>query len=358
MKIAKPTVILVLALALGSCAREQPPEAVEVVRPVKTLVVGGEAVRPVSYPGHVEAASQVDLSFRVAGPLLEFPTLEGQLVQQRQLLARIDPRDFQFRRDAAKADFDRADADLRRFSALYERQAVSQAQLDQARAAREVAQARLQDATSALEDTYLRAPYRGLVAETFVENFQEVRAGQPILSLIDVARVDVVVDAPESVLAQVSRPQLGRITARFDSAPNQEFDLRLKEVATQADPRTQTFRVTFQMPQPEQVNVLPGMTAAVTRYPPSGGAGAETPILVPAVAVFADPAGAPTVWIVDSQTMTVSARAVTTGPLAGTESIHILSGLSSGDRIAVTGVAQLREGMKIRELTELEGYRR
>ncbi|HXV59222.1 MAG TPA: efflux RND transporter periplasmic adaptor subunit [Vicinamibacteria bacterium] len=346
---------VVVMMTLAACAAEQTAEVKELVRPVKTLVVGGAGARPASYPGRVEAASQVNLSFRVGGPLLELPVLEGQVVRNGELLARIDPRDFQIRLDAAKADFERADADLRRFSALYEKEAVSQAQLDQARATRNVAQAQVEDAEASLRDTYLRAPYRGQVAETFVENFEEVRAGQPILSLIDVNEVKVVVDAPEGVLAQVSRPQLGRITARYDSAPEREFDLTLREVATQADPRTQTYRVTFQMPQPGGLNVLPGMTATVTRYPSEGASGA---MVVPAVAVFADASGAPHVWVVDSQAMTVASRAVTTGELTGSDSIVIASGLQPGERIATTGVAQLSEGMKIRELSELEGYQR
>jgi RND family efflux transporter MFP subunit len=340
-------------LALAACSRQPATEEVELVRPVKTLVVGGTAARPTSYPARVEAVSQVNLSFRVGGPLLTFPALEGQLVREGELLARIDPRDFQIRLDAAKADFDRADADLRRFSALYEKEAVSQAQLDQASAARDVARARLDDAEANLRDTSLRAPYRGLVAERFVENFEEVRPGQPVLSLIDVTQVKIVVDAPEAVLAQVSRPQVGRISARFDTAPQREFELRLREVATQADPRTQTYRVTFQMPQPEGVNVLPGMTATVTRYPSAESAAT---LVVPAVAVFADVSGSSHVWTVDTQAMTVSSRAVTTGELAGSDSILITAGLEPGERVAVTGVSQLREGMKVRELSEVEGY--
>jgi hypothetical protein len=48
---------------------------------------------------------------------------------------------------------------------------------------------------------------------------------------------------------------------------------------------------------------------------------------------------------------------VTTGDLTGTDSIQILEGLESGEKIAITGVAQLREGMQVRDLSELEGYK-
>jgi RND family efflux transporter MFP subunit len=156
-----------------------------------------------SFPGRVEATNQVDLAFRVGGPLIEFPVREGQFVRQGQLVARIDPRDFQIRLNAARADFERAEADFRRFSALYEKEAISQAQLDQSRATRDVAAASVDDAEASLSDTDLRAPFSGQIGETFVENFQDVQAKQAILSLIDTSFVDIVVDVPEALLATV-----------------------------------------------------------------------------------------------------------------------------------------------------------
>ena len=80
--------------------------------------------------------------------------------------------------------------------------------------------------------------------------------------------------------------------------------------------------------------------------------------VIPAIAVFGDEAGISHVWVVDKETMKVQKRKVKTGDLTGTDSIEILEGLGPGERIAITGVAQLREGMQVRDLGELEGYRR
>jgi multidrug efflux pump subunit AcrA (membrane-fusion protein) len=62
--------------------------------------------------------------------------------------------------------------------------------------------------------------------------------------------------------------------------------------------------------------------------------------------------------VVDKETMKVQKRKVTTGDLTGTDSIQILSGLKPGEKIALTGVTLLREGMQVRDLGELEGYGR
>lgn len=354
-----PLTVLVFAGFLAACAEEAPP-AEPVVRPVKTLTVGVSDGAPLSFPGRVRASNQVDVSFRVAGPLIELPVVEGDVVERNQLLARIDPRDFRIRLEAARAEQERAEADFQRYSALYEKEAVSQAQLDQARAVRDRTRAALEDAQAALDDTYLRAPFAGRIGARFVENFEVVQPQQPIVSLIDTSNVDIVFDAPESLLARVSEDtpeeERGRIVATFDTAPGREYELRLKEVATQADPRTQTYRVTFTMRQPEELNVLPGMTAIVQRYPT--GSGGDGAVVIPAVAVFSDEAGNPHVWIVDTSAMTVTARTVTTGEFSGTDGIEILDGLSPGETIAVTGVSQLREGDQVSRLSDMEGYQR
>ena len=79
---------------------------------------------------------------------------------------------------------------------------------------------------------------------------------------------------------------------------------------------------------------------------------------LPAYAVFADDTGASHVWVLEPEAMTVHRRAVKTGQLTGTESIEVVDGLSAGEVIAVTGVARLREGMKVRDLATVEGFDR
>ena len=342
-----------VSVVLSGCGRDKVVERAPVVRAVKVVTVGGDSAQSRAFPGMVEASDQVDLSFRVGGPLIEFPVLEGDFVTKGQMAARIDPRDYRIRLDAARAEVERAEADFRRYSALYEKDAVSKAQLDQALAARDVARAQEEDAAANLDDTYLRAPFSGRIAEAFVENFQDVTAREPILSLISVTQVKIVVDIPENLVARFKATQReSRFVARFDAAPGQEFAARPSEVATQADPRTQSFRVTFTLPQPEGINVLPGMTATVVRYPPPGE---SIEIVVPAVAIFADETGSPHVWIVDRATGAVERRSVRTGKLSDTDSIVVLEGLVLGEDVAVSAVSRIRDGMTVRPIEEVSG---
>jgi RND family efflux transporter MFP subunit len=318
------------------------------------MTVGGLAGgAELTFPGRVAAGEQVDLAFRVGGPLIEFRVEEGAKVAKGQVVARIDPRDFRIRVDGAQAEFDKAEADIERLSALYEKDAASKAQLDQVRAARGVAKAALDDAQADLGDTALRAPFAANIGKTFVENFQDVRAKQPILSLVGLDTVEIKVDLPESIIARLRAGEEGKVDvfARFDAAPDRDFPLELTELAAQADPRTQTYQATLVMPQPEGINILPGMTSTVHLQIEATDE-MESMIAVPAVAVSAGDSGAAHVWVVDPDTMTVHQRAVTTGELIGTDRIQIVDGLTGGEMIATSAVKRLREGMAIRKMDE------
>ena len=79
--------------------------------------------------------------------------------------------------------------------------------------------------------------------------------------------------------------------------------------------------------------------------------------IVPAIAVVADAAGNPNIWVVDKDTLKVQRRTVKTGDLTGTDSIEIIDGLKSGESIAISGVSRLREGMRVSDLSKMKGYK-
>lgn len=335
--------------ALFGCGAEEVVVREPVVRPVKTLVVGGAGDERLSFPGTVQASDRAELAFRVAGPLVELPVDEGDAVRRGQFLARIDPRDFEIALAQARAAYEQGEADYARYKNLYERNAVPLAEFEFRRAARDVAAASYDQAQSNLRDTALVAPFTGRIGRKYVQNFEDVVAKEPILSLHDISTVEVVIDVPESVMATFRNPSNAAFTASFSSAPGSEFALKLEEAAAEADPQTQTFQVTFSMPQPDELRVLPGMTAEVALDIQAGDDVAEgAEILIPADAVFASANGEPRVWVVDTNALTVQSRNVRVGAVTGESSIRVLEGLERGETIAVAAVHQLQDGSKIR----------
>jgi len=357
------TVCLALLSACGQS--EEPAKTVETVRPVKLMKVGGSlAGKTRKLPGTVRAADRVDLAFQVPGTLVELPVKEGQTVKKGTLVARIDPRDYETNLRNAEGVLAKAEAGLAYTIAEYKRYvnvketdagAVSDSMVSLKRAAEKVARADLQSAKATvaaaedqLEYTRLKAPFDGVIAQKYVDNFKEVQAKEAVLSLQNVTDVEVIIDVPELMIAPI-RKTLPRFYAEFTADPIRRFELQIKEFATQADSVTQTYRVVLAMPAPSGIRILPGMTVNVAiEFTEEAEAGAE--ILIPAIAVFADDAGHSQVWVVDPQTMKAQRREVTTGDLSGSDSIRIVSGLNADETIAISGVSTLSEGQTVRAL--------
>lgn len=353
----------VIVLLLSSCGKEE-EKAVkpEVVRPVKIMTLtSGAAELSRALPGVVRATQRVDLAFQVPGRLIELPIQEGQDVKQGQLLARLDPKDFDSNLRTAEGQMAKAQASLEYSRTEYQRYqrirdadpgAVSEAMISQRRARVDVAQADIQSAKAAvqlakdqLSYTKLFAPFEGVVAVRYVDNFRYLQAKERVLSLQKISDIEILVDLPEMDVAVV-RKGTAKLHAEFAAAPGKRFELKVKEFAKEADPKTQTYRLVLEMPAPKEIRVLPGMTATVSAE--IRLAEEEKKMTIPAVAVLADDQGNPGVWVVEKDKMTVHRRKVTTGNLTGKDSIEILSGLQPGEMIAVSGVGQLREGMKVR----------
>lgn len=351
--------LILLPLVLGSgCGKKDEGEPVEIVRPVKTAVVEGFAEGEQTFPGRVDAGSKLLVSFRVPGRIVELPVRKGEAVDKGQLIARLDPRDYEIAVEEAKATFQRAESDFQRYKRLYETDAVPLADLDQRRSDRDVARARLDEAEKNLGYTYLRAPFAGMIGDRYVENHMDIQAQEQVVDLNDTTIVEVKINASENLVAMIQQfaPQLDiKVYAEYDARPGKRYQLTLKEIAARADPQTQTFQVVFVMPQPGDIALLPGMTALVRMIASiKPGASIDVPISVPAIAVKTSPGGDKVVWVVDAENMTVHSRKVSVGSMRGAESIEILEGLESGERVVIAGLAQLSEGMKVRFWEEQE----
>ena len=367
-----------LAAIFAACAgiegfrqlREPKPEP-EIVRPVRTVRLDGGAVENVHrYFGTVQGAQRVNLSFRVSGPLLELPVEKGVAVKKGDLLGRVDPRDFRTRLTQAqavlaqaRAQYNDAATNFKRYDALYRQKVIAAAQYDAyktqlnvARSAVQQAEAQARTAADALRDTELRAPFDGVVVDRMAEKFQDVLPKQPVLSLQEISTLEIHFAVPDKdvlsapVPAGIDARDLARyaasfgMEARFDAIGGRAFPVRLKEFAAQADPRTKTYPVTVVMPQPEGARVLPGMAVTVTVDFSAGAA--ENRFLVPEPAVLAGENGARWLWrFEDGQVRRVP---VTVAGWKGAQLEVSGEGLRDGDLIVTAGVHFLKDGQKVR----------
>lgn len=350
--------VLTLSGLLSACGPEPVAERAEVARPVKTITLGAAAGgATLQIPGSVFAAQSAELAFEVSGRMLERMVEEGQIVTAGEVVAKLDARDYVAQSDRARARRDTAKADYDRYAKAFESNAVTGQQVSQAKGQFDVMQAELDVAQKALDDCELRAPFNGRIARRLVDDFANVYAKKAVLILQDESSLELRVDVSERDWAQgdasVPRDQLTeKIKPRVQiaSLPGRLFPAYVKELSASADPVTRTYKVTFGFESPADANVSPGMTGSVIvdRYrknlPGSGG------IAIPSNAVVADNTGSPIVWVVDPSSMRVARRPVELGEMAA-DNVNIISGLSSGEQIVVSGVNSLTENMLVRKLT-------
>lgn len=213
--------------------------------------------------------------------------------------------------------------------------------------------ARVVEASQALQDTTLTAPFDGIIAQRFVEENQTVQVRQPIVKFQDVDEVEVAVDVPENLMvADLRSADIVQLMAEFSAAPGLQFPVRITEIAQRADPITQTFRVRTGLKAPPDINLLPGMTATVTiSYRRANVLGNR--IMVPISAVIQDGPGRSAAWVVGVDGK-VERREVRLGDASGGQ-IEVTEGLQPGDRIAISGTSLIRAGMKVRDLGDALG---
>lgn len=352
------TLSLLFVALIVACGKEVVEEAAEVARPIKMITIGaGTGGATLEIPGSVFAAQSAELAFEVPGRMMARMVEEGQIVKAGEVVARIDARDYVSKRDRAKANRDTAKADYDRYAKAYESFAVTEQQVSLSKGQMDVAQAELAVAAKALEDTSMRAPFDGRIAKRLVDDFANVRSKQPVMILQDESSLELRVAVAERdwvrTKSGASREELTkRINPRIEIASlrGRYFPAHLKEMSTTADPITRTYEVTFGFDSPSDANVSPGMTGrVVVDLAAQNDASALGPLSIPSGSIAADEAGNPFVWVVDSSSMRVHKQPVELGELSG-DSAAILSGLSGGEQIVVSGVNSLSDNMLVRNM--------
>lgn len=346
-KLSFATLILASSLILSAC--EEPPQTYTASsRPVKTIVIGNDILSDTrTFPAVVDAIQKADISFRVSGKVKKVLVKEGDEVKKGEVLAELDPVDFDIKFKDRKASYDTAKANYDRARELVEKGAISRVDHDDIRAKYYTAKANLDSAEQDLLYTKLRANFDGYIAKRHVEKFEEIKASQTIFSLSDVTALKIKIDIPENlmILLDGKGDNARHLHAVFDSISNREFPLSFLESATKADPNTKTFEVTLKMDTPENYNVLPGMTATVFARLRPGELQPATPVRLPISAVISDNEKHATVWVVDEESMTVNPKKVTPGIMIG--NTMQVDGLNPGDRVVIAGAPFLRNDMKV-----------
>jgi RND family efflux transporter MFP subunit len=333
--------------------------------------------------GYVTARRQATISSKVTGRVIEVLVEEGMEVEEGQLLARLDDSNARVNLGLARAELmaaqsaldetevrrNEAEIDLNRIRELVDRSVVSQAELDRAQAAFDSLVARIQQQETQIEvaaqrvavweqeieDRTIRAPFAGIIVSKNAqpgEMISPLSAGGAftrtgIATVVDMTSLEIEVDVNESYINRVRAGQA--VEATLDAYSDWQIPAHVIAIIPTADRQRATVRVRIGFEQLDS-RILPDMgvkvafreTAAQTAsLVDSAGQLAGAPgVIIPPSAVRKD-GSRDVVFVVRDET--VERRAVTLGDPVD-QDVLIISGLTAGERVVVSGPPDLADG--------------
>lgn len=344
--------LVVAALALGGCGGgEADPAEAGAAEERRTLVRVVEVqpepvVDRLQLPADLQAMRRASLSAEIAGTVETLRVEEGQRVGAGMLLATVDTRALEQELAEVRALFEQAEDEYRRAEALFERRSITRSSLVDAEAQRDVARARLGSAQLRVEKSRLTAPWAGTVAAKRVEVGDYVAPGQPMIELVDAARLEVRAPVPASDVpfVEVGTP----VVIRVSSFPDERFAGRVVRLDAELDPAARTLGLEAELDNKDG-RLRPGMLARVeiprrtipdALLVPLGAIVDLEDRKVVYVAVGGTGAGA------GSDTAEIERREVALGPVLG-ERVVVERGLAPGDRVVVEGQGRVAPGQTV-----------
>jgi len=315
----------------------------------------GRIARVIPITGTLSATQQTVVKSRVAGDILDINAREGSSVRAGQLIARIDPTDFELRvreRQAnvrsAEAQLEQAQRTLENNRALLAKNFISQNAFDNslsasdvAKAALESARAQLEQARKALADTQIVAPMSGQIAQRFAQPGEKVSPDSRIVSIIDLSSMEIeaAVPAGEVGLVRIGQP----VKLRIEGVDTEQTGQVLRiNPPTQQGTRSVLIYVGIQQ---RDNRIRAGLFAQGTL-----SVDEKSGVIVIPVAAIRELAGRRVVYAIE-QSMVVEREVKTgvvdetaTAPNGSIGAAEIVSGLKAGERIVAVNLGVLRAG--------------
>jgi membrane fusion protein, multidrug efflux system len=352
---AASTVLLSLGIAatLGLAACSKQEAAPEPVRSVKVMTIGVDTFKSThEFAGEVRPRVESRLGFRVAGKIVKRQAELGQRVKAGQVLAQLDPRDYQLAADAARAQMaaastnrDLAAADFKRYAALKDQNFISGAELERRETTLKAAQAQLDQAQAQLASQGNQAGYTSLVADVSgvvtaieAEPGQVVTAGTTVVRIAQDGPRDVVFSVPEDKVVAIKPGSDVSVRVWSD---NTNVTGKVREVAASADPVTRTYPIKVSL----DAAATPPLGATVYVAPQALSMAGAPVIKLPTSALRKEGQGT-AVWVLDKATMTVKSQPVQIATADGNDAV-IAGGLMPGMLVVSAGVHVLSPGQKV-----------
>lgn len=303
--------------------------------------------------GTLRAVQQTSVRAKVAGEIIEVAVREGERVSTGQLLARIDRSEYlsrledrQASLEAARAQAAFSESTRRKNQELLQKKFISPQAYDNAKSGAEIStsqaqalEAQLALARKALDDTVVRAPINGWVAERAVQRGDKTAVDGRLFTLVDLSRLELEALVPANEIARVSVGQA--FTLAVEGYGDQHFAGRVARIGPQAAAGSRSVPIYIEVPNPA-ASLKAGLFAEGTLS--IGRHAAST--LAPITALRSE-SGVSFVYLIDGEK--IRRQPVETGIISDAEGVvEILKGLAAGNRVVAANLGVLKEGARVK----------
>jgi HlyD family secretion protein len=365
-----PVVVVLLGLYALRAQQAFSATEVETTTAAVSRDVQASAGTPIlTASGYVVARRKAVVSAKIQGRLSDLRVEEGSVVREGETIARLESTDYEAAVNRARAAVLRAEADLaeyvrqlklsedltaQKIVAVDQRDAAA-SRVKIAEAALAQAQADLAYAEAQLQNTFIRAPFGGVVVKKMAEIGESVAPIPPgvnistssgaIVALADLATLEVEADVAEANVAKVGNGQPAEVTV--EAIPDKRYKAVLRQVIPTADRTKATVMVKVTILDKDK-DLKPEMSAKVTFLEPekkqAAPATAAPVVLVPRASVVTRD-GKPTVFLVREGK--AQARAVVLGT-DRKDQVIVEEGLAGGETLVVRPKDDLRDGAPVK----------
>lgn len=341
-------IIVILALTVTMVLRlKSNHEAINTKKKVSEIVDMPVAVNAVSVNrmsanksidlvGKLSAWKDLTIAAEASGKIVSLNVEAGQSKSKGDVLAVIDNKLKLLSVENSRASLSKVKKDMERIQNLFNGGTASQQQLDDIRISYENSRVLLDQAEKQLSDATVTSPLSGVITRKLVEQGAYVNMGSPIATIVDISRLKVTLNVSETIVYQLKVGDKASITT--DVYPGVSFDGNITFISVQGDD-THNYPVEIAMNNSSQHPLKAGTFVTVHIDSPD----MSLKLFIPRLALQGGIKDA-NVYAIDN------GKAVRRSVVIGSENgeyLEIVSGLSEGERVVVTGQVNLSDGKSV-----------
>jgi len=234
---------LLSACQQGDPAEEKEDEEVAPIPVETSKPIRGDVLAVYSGTAPIEAFAEADVIAKVEGEIREVLVEEGDAVEQRQVLARLDGDRLRLELNESRARLNKMQREFERNKELSEKGLLSEGDFEKIRYDLEALQAAFNLASLELDYTQIRAPIPGVVSERYIKLGNTIRVGEPMFRVTSFIPLVAYMHIPEREFRQISAGQ--PVAIDIDALEGIEFFAAVTRVSPIVDPGTGTFKITI-----------------------------------------------------------------------------------------------------------------